>query len=222
METNNAKNEETGYRFDFKELLFNCIGKWYWFVISISLAMGIAYYKVLRTIPVYQRTAQILLRPNEQAVFKGNDLEGVLNSSIMSYSSYGVVNEMSVISSMTTVKEAVSRLHLNVEYTYKGQFHKEYLYGGNLPFIVEFIDLLDEEEASFTLTRTDDDKRKLSNIRFGGTSYGTMSVSGKINDTVKTPFGRIYVKNNDYHIGSSQNAINVNHYSLMKTTRMFT
>lgn len=218
--TDNIKSEETGFKIDVKELLFSCLGKWYWFVISISLAVGIAYFKVLRTVPVYSRSAQILLKPDENRS-SGRDLESVLNSGIMSNSNYGNVNEMSVMSSLTIVRDVVQRLQLNVEYTYKGRFHKEYLYESALPFTVDFIDLSDNEQASFVVTKTSDDKITLNDIRFRGTIYKGMSIDGALDDTIKMPFGRIIIKNNEYHIGISQNDIRVTHYPLVQTTRAF-
>ena len=35
---------------------------WYWFLLSLALAFGVAYLKIQKTPPVYSRTASILIK----------------------------------------------------------------------------------------------------------------------------------------------------------------
>ena len=44
-----------------KDFFALCLSRWYWFIVSIVLAMSVAVFHLLRTPNVYTRTAEILI-----------------------------------------------------------------------------------------------------------------------------------------------------------------
>jgi uncharacterized protein involved in exopolysaccharide biosynthesis len=45
-----------------QDLMYLCLVRWRWFVISLVVTLGIATYYLLSTPSVYQRTASILIK----------------------------------------------------------------------------------------------------------------------------------------------------------------
>ncbi len=60
-----------------------------------------------------------------------------------------VNNELIAIQSPAVLLETGKRLKLDVDYAIDGAFHKEALYGGDLPVTVDFIGFTDEQSGSF-------------------------------------------------------------------------
>ena len=89
--------------------------------------------------------------------------------------------------------DVVKRLHLEVDYSSEGRFYPQVRYGQNLPLTVTFVDLADNETASLTVEAVRPQGVKLSEfIRNGVEAEGT--VSGALNDTLRTPVGKIVVR----------------------------
>ena len=47
---------------DVKAIFYLCLSHWYWFLISVVLALGLATYYLHKTVPVYTRTAKLLVK----------------------------------------------------------------------------------------------------------------------------------------------------------------
>ena len=48
--------------FSVKSILGLILRNWYWFVLSLIVALGLAYLKIQKTPPMYSRTASILIK----------------------------------------------------------------------------------------------------------------------------------------------------------------
>lgn len=48
-----------------QDLFYLCLAKWYWFVISLVITLGIATVYLLKTPPVYTRSAMILIKDDQ-------------------------------------------------------------------------------------------------------------------------------------------------------------
>lgn len=66
-------------------------------------------------------------------------------------SNTNVNNEMGTLQSPDLMREVVTRLHLQMNYYVPGGFHRQTVYGDQLPVDVSVIDLPGNESASFTL-----------------------------------------------------------------------
>ena len=45
-----------------QDLFILCLAKWYWFVISLAVVLGVAVTYLLMTPPVYTRSASLLIK----------------------------------------------------------------------------------------------------------------------------------------------------------------
>lgn len=120
------------------DILWLFIPKWYWFVISIVVCLGVAYFKVLTMQPQYSRSMTVLVKESGNRR-SSNNLETVLGPGGFGGMSSKLVNEMETFKSPDLMTEVVRRLGLDVSYSRDGRFHDVVLYGNNLPVKVDFI-----------------------------------------------------------------------------------
>lgn len=69
MMTVNQKNIKPGQQDDFlriQDLLYLCLARWKWFVLSLAVTIGAATAYLLRTPAVYTRTASVLIKEDLQ------------------------------------------------------------------------------------------------------------------------------------------------------------
>ena len=176
-----------------QDLFYLCLAKWYWFVISLVLAIGIAVIYLLTTPPVYTRSASLLIKEDG----KGNsvsDAAGVLGDIDIFQTSTNVNNEIQSLQSPAVMYDVVKRLHLEVNYTTDGPFYKRVLYGQTCPYQVTFSDLQDNEAASLTINPGENDRqvRLTEFTRNGEDLEGELNVP--LDKEVKTPLGSLTVK----------------------------
>ena len=50
---NNGTAAETSQSLTVRDLLWMCLSRWYWFVISLAVCCGLAVWYILKTPPVY-------------------------------------------------------------------------------------------------------------------------------------------------------------------------
>ena len=74
---NPTRNKQADDFIRIQDLFYLCLNKWYWFVISLVITVGVAVVYLLTTPPVYTRSASLLIKEDS----KGNsisDATGVL------------------------------------------------------------------------------------------------------------------------------------------------
>lgn len=178
---------------NFKDLMYLCLAKWYWFVISLVVLLGFTALHLLTTPPVYTRSASLLIKEDS----KGNSLSnsaGVLGDLDLFQTNTNVNNEMQSLQSPAVMYDVVKRLHLNINYSTDGTFYKQVLYGQACPYEVEFFDLLDNEGASLTILPVSGNKGVELTDFVRGEDESGQAVKALFNDTVSTPVGRLLVK----------------------------
>lgn len=175
-----------------QDLFYLCLGKWYWFVISLAVTIGVAIIYLLTTPPVYTRLASLLIKEDS----KGNsisDAAGVLSDIDLFQTSTNVNNEMQSLQSPAVMLDVVKRLHLDISYYTDGGFYKKVLYGQARPYIVSFNNLRDNESIAFTINPTKNGQVKLSDFSHDGEDIDG-EVTSMLNDTVDTPVGKLVIK----------------------------
>ena len=185
--------KSSGSGINFKDLMYLCLAKWYWFVISLVLLLGFTSLHLLTTPPVYTRSASLLIKEDS----KGNSLSnsaGVLGDLDLFQTNTNVNNEMQSLQSPAVMYDVVKRLHLDINYAADGTFYRQVLYGQACPYEVEFFDLLDNEGASLTLLPVSDGKGVELTDFVRGEEESSQTVKTLFNDTVSTPVGRLLVK----------------------------
>lgn len=190
IQKNNAAQANTDF-LRIKDLLYICLAKWHWFVISLTVCLGVATVYLLRTPAVYTRTASILIKDDANGNSAGANMTNFGDLGLITTNT-NVINEMAVLQSPDLMREVVERLGLYMTYTVEGRFHKEIVYGDQLPIKVSLSGLRDNESASMLLHLDADGTYTLSDLTRNGASVGG-TVKGKLNETVASPYGRLSV-----------------------------
>ena len=180
------QNEQT---IDLKAIFYHCLSRWYWFLISVILALVLATLYLKKTTPVYTRSAKLLVKSDE----KGRSAIDVSDFTDMGLLSNGVKinNELLTINSIDNIKEVVQRLHLDLNYTIDGRFHPVLLYDKTLPVNVNLIGISENTTASFDMD-INDNKVTLSEFVLDRENVSGQ-ITAKLGDTVNSPIGLICV-----------------------------
>ena len=193
MANQDNKQIQTGDFMKIQDLLYLCISKWYWFVISLILAGGIAYLYILKTPPVYTRTSTLLIKDEYSGE---SSLSGEIGSS---FASMGLVNqrtnvfnEMVSLQSPSLMIDVAKRLHLDVSYSTEGRFYNTSLYGKTQPITVTFLDADKDYSASLSVKIIDSKRITFSEFAKGEDAFET-ELEGCFGKEINTPIGRILV-----------------------------
>ena len=60
--TRNRSRQNNENIIPIQDLLFHCLSKWYWFVLSLAVTLTIAVLYIKCTPPVYTRSTEILIK----------------------------------------------------------------------------------------------------------------------------------------------------------------
>ena len=144
----NFNQEREEQILDIRSIIYFCISKWYWFAISIVLAVAIAFLYIKTVEPSYSTSAEIQIKSDS----KGNSMSGEDAFTNMGFfkSNTNVWNEIIAFSSPDLMVEVVERLKLHTDYRKPGLFYDKLLYGTSLPVIVSMPELPDNAVVSFT------------------------------------------------------------------------
>ncbi len=186
---NNTKNPNSGQEVSVLDLLFYLLSKWKWFVLSIIVFGGLAWYKYASTPMTYFRSATVIIKdPSNKTISAGLDrYDNYINK-------VNVSNEILQFKSKKLVREVVTRLHADVSYKVKSGFRMKELYSRS-PVAVTFPDALPGRYCSFTLTPKDSSHVVLSSIY--GEDEGR-EVTVPINDTVSVGGSKVLVTRTNY------------------------
>lgn len=180
-----------------QDLLYLCLTKWRWFVVSLAACLGIAAWYLLTTPPVYARSASILIKDDSKGKSASDAMESFSDLGLFTTST-NVNNEMGTLKSPDLMREVVQRLHLNTDYQVAGRFHRQTVYGDGLPVRVTVAGLPDNESAEFTLELSDRGAVAISGFRRNGEQVGMDApVRGALNDSIASPVGTIVVTPSD-------------------------
>lgn len=176
-----------------QDLYYLCLAKWRWLVLSLVVCLGIAVIYLLKTPPVYTRTASLLIKEES----KGQSLSGDVGASFsdlgLFQSNTNVNNELISLQSPAVMFDVVKRLHLEVDYATDGSFYPQVRYGQNLPLTVSFAGLADNETAALTVEPVRPQGVKLTSFEHNGEKVDG-EVVGALNDSLVTPIGKIVVR----------------------------
>ena len=203
---------------DIKSIFYLFLSNWYWFLISVVLALVLATLYLKRSTPVYTRTAKVLVKADEQgkSAMKVSDFAdlGLLTNGVQ------INNELLTINSIDNIMEVVHRLHLDMNYTTDARFHPVLLYDKSLPVTVDLFGALDNSFASFDM-KIANDGVKLSNFVLDSEEKPGQ-VTAKLGDTISSPIGPLCVRPTDYfQQGGYDKVIHVSHTSVEVAARAY-
>lgn len=174
MQTNNSSNKND-QGLNIVDLFMYLASQWKWFLLSILICGGIAWYNYARAPLVYFRSATVIIKdPSNKASTSGLDrFDNFINK-------VNVANEILQFRSKKLMREVVQRVHADVSYQIKDGLRSNELYNES-PVLVSLPDALPEQSFSFTMTLKDAKTVTLSD--FSGIE-AKPSYEVALNDTV--------------------------------------
>jgi len=175
-----------------QDLFYLCLNKWYWFVISLAVTVGVAVVYLLPPPPVYTRSASLLIKEDSKGNSLG-DAAGLMGDFDLFQTNTNVNNEIQSLQSPAVMLDVVKRLHLDISYHTDGGFYKKVLYGRDCPYTVDFNELQDNESVAFTINPGLDGQVLLTDFSRNGEDVAG-KITAVLNDTVDAPIGKLVVK----------------------------
>lgn len=174
MQTNNSFNKND-QGLNIVDLFMYLASQWKWFLLSILICGGIAWYNYACAPLVYFRSATVIIKdPSNKASTSGLDrFDNFINK-------VNVANEILQFRSKKLMREVVQRVHADVSYQIKDGLRSNELYNES-PVLVSLPDALPEQSFSFTMTLKDAKTVTLSD--FSGIE-AKPSYEVALNDTV--------------------------------------
>ena len=127
MMTVNQKNIKPGQQDDFlriQDLLYLCLARWKWFVLSLAVTIGAATAYLLRTPAVYTRTASVLVKEDSKGKSFSSDLESFSEFGLFQ-SGTNVNNELITFQSPSLMTEVVKLVRLDMNYFVSGKCRRQ-------------------------------------------------------------------------------------------------
>lgn len=109
--------------FDFRRYAAVVAVNWYWVLLSVLIALTIAFLYIQVTRPVYAIKSALVVNEDENS---NSDILDKLN--LVKKTPVNFFNEMNAIHSEDLVSQTVDSLNLNVSYFVKGKLHDNELY----------------------------------------------------------------------------------------------
>jgi capsular exopolysaccharide synthesis family protein len=217
----NKPQEQQENDFQIRDFLYLCLAKWKWFVLSLTIVLGVAVIYILRTPRVYTRTASVLIKEDSQGKSITSNMEAFSDLGLFQTGT-NVNNELIVFQSPAIMAEVVKRLKLNVNYASPGAFHHEVAYGINLPANVSFLDLTDNVSAGFTLQISQKDGVELSDFVLNDDDAEIDEIQAQLTDTITTPLGRIVIEPTLFFDNEQEYTLYISHGNLYNTVNYYT
>ncbi|MBR6263659.1 MAG: chromosome partitioning protein ParA, partial [Prevotella sp.] len=139
-----------GFNINPLDILKFLLSKWYWFALSIALFGGWAWYNYSTTQFSYSTNATVMFKDAHTSARQAG-LDRLANSTPQ----VNISNEILQFQSPELMRNAILRLHAEIDYTIKDYLRDEELYSQS-PIKVTFIDLDEEHEATLDITPVDD------------------------------------------------------------------
>lgn len=117
---------------DIKGVIYRYVAYWPWILVSIMLALLVAFYYLRYTPDSFNTTAKVKILTDKEATDLALDLDKILGKS-----NVNLENERAVLSSFRLNKQVVDQLNLQVGYFQTGRVNERQVY--RAPFTVVFV-----------------------------------------------------------------------------------
>ena len=188
--TASKKHQNQSGSVPLSDIFFLTIHQWPWILLSVFICVGVAYIYLLRTPTVYSRSAEILIKDDQN----GQSISSSEFESLgLFQSSTNIQNEMTNLMAKDLMEEVVKRLGLDINYYRNGRFHDVVAYGTDLPVKLSLSGFPDEGSLSMDLSVNKDGKVTISDLAVPGHESSSTDFTGNFNDSIATPVGKIVV-----------------------------
>lgn len=166
--------------------------KWYWFVLSIVLCVGVMFYFIQRTSPKYQRTASILIKEDTKGGNIGATADIIADLGFFQ-SRVNIQNELLIIQAPVIIEETVKRLSLNERYLIKKRLRYIDLYK-KCPITVDLKDKVENDYVSYAFHILSQNRFEITEIYLNGEHIPLeQSIPGEFDKEVETTVGKLLV-----------------------------
>lgn len=165
------------------------VPKWYWFAISLFIALTIAVLYLLSTPPIYTRTAAILVKDNSKSSSSTGTMSDFSDLGIFK-SNTNINNELLTLKSPTLMTEVVNRLGLNETFTVRKGLKNVDLYKVS-PVTITFCNKV-EVPLSFSIKFLSKEAFAISELEISGEDTGE-TLSAQMGDSIQTSAGIMIV-----------------------------
>lgn len=170
------------------------IHKWYWFVLSLAVALLIAMIYLSITPPVYTRSLSLLVKDDDS---KGGGTSSISTEDVFSNmglfkSESNVRNEILTIKAPILMEEVVKRLGLDVNYTVADGFKRKVLYKTS-PINILLEKANSYKNLSFRIELLPGNKYRISHIIQNGKKMDCDDINGNMAMSIQTPLGILTV-----------------------------
>ena len=178
-----------GFNINPVDIIMYLLSKWYWFVLSVSLFGGYAWYQYAKLPFIYSRSATVMIKD----AYSNNIGRGLDRFNTYSYTN--VSNEILQFQSHKLMRDVVNRLHANVCYLIMDDLREEELYT-QAPVKVSFPEEEDHLDFSLTVRILNRKQVRLSDFSTDATS---ITLTANLGDTIQSPVGKIVVSPTLYY-----------------------
>ena len=165
------------------------IPKWYWFALSLFVALATASLYLLSTPNIYTRTAVILIKDDSKNNSSASAMNEFADMGIFK-SNTNINNELLTLKSPTLMTEVVKRLGLNEIYTIRRGLKRIELYKSSPILVTYLVD--NKKNVSFDIEVDTQNKFYLSNFIVAGNETGER-FEGNIGDSIQTSAGTLAI-----------------------------
>ncbi|MCM1349388.1 MAG: polysaccharide biosynthesis tyrosine autokinase [Firmicutes bacterium] len=197
------KKADTLSQVKITDVIFITLKRWPWLLLSLVVCVGLAQLYIMRTPPVYTRTASVVIKDES----KGGSVSGAVDFASMGLvtSNSNVQDEINKLQSPDVIEEAVRRLNLNKVYYIDGKFRKDVVYGPALPINVKFPSLTETGSAAARIEVNKDGTYTVTDLLFNGESAKS-TAHGKVRLGQPTPTtgGAVEISTTPYYVPGTE------------------
>ena len=176
-----------------KDIWGLCARNWKWFALSLAVCLLAATFYIIKTTPVYSRSASVLIKEDRKSGSVSSDISSSFTDLGFGQTRVNVNNEIINFLSPDLMLQVVKNLNLDVNYQVKGLRHRYTLYGSSLPVQVQFLSLGRNTGAGLTLVQEDSTSVALSDFILAGEKIKSDEIKVAYGDTTDTPVGKLLV-----------------------------
>lgn len=199
---NNSSEEISD--FNLKDFIKICLSKWWWIAICVVCAVGISLFYLYRKQPEYKRYEQILVNDQNSNSGGVGDISKTFSSLGLFSKNSNVYNELLTITSPAIMYQVADSLQLDMNYSQKDGLRAKTLYGSNLPFRVDMLDIPNQGSAGFRMKLEPDGTMKLFKF-YKAEGSKILKFKEEIDvasgtDIIETPIGKIQISPNPRYV----------------------
>lgn len=173
------------------DLVKIALANWKWFVLSVLLCLGGAFYYLKKSPYIYSRSASVLIKDETKGTQLPNAAAAFSEVNMLNLSST-VDNEVLIFKSKRLMIEVARKLKLDITYSRRGKFREWDLYSST-PVILTFPEALETSTFSLKVTPLNTKEVLLTDFPKMEGTKPIEQLKVNLNDTVNTPVGKLVV-----------------------------